>query len=63
MTPNRSRPALAELERRTVPAGITVAQGNLVVDGTPGADTIRVYFYGTARPALSPSRELSRAPR
>ena len=46
MTPTRVRPALHDLEARTVPAGITFTQGHLVVDGTAAADTIRVYFYG-----------------
>src|SRR4051812_32905393 len=46
MAPFRSRPAVAELEARTNPATISFTQGNLVVDGTSAADTIRVYFYG-----------------
>src|SRR4051812_40712109 len=46
MTPIKSRPTLAPLENRMVPAGISFVQGNLVVDGTAGADTVRVYFYG-----------------
>ncbi|MBO0698480.1 MAG: hypothetical protein J2P46_08805, partial [Zavarzinella sp.] len=47
MTPNRFRPVLRPLEARSVPAGITFTQGNLVVEGTGAADTIHVYFYGS----------------
>src|SRR5688572_27512497 len=46
MATPRCRPALRELECRTVPAGITFSQGHLVVDGTAAADSIRLYFYG-----------------
>ena len=46
MTPTASRLALFELERRTNPSGISFTQGNLIVDGTPAADSIHVYFYG-----------------
>src|SRR4051812_9661153 len=47
MTPNRTRPSLVQFESRTNPSGISFTNGNLVVDGTAAADTIRVYFYGT----------------
>jgi hypothetical protein len=52
MTPTRFRPVLRPLETRAVPAGITFAQGHLVVEGTAAADTIHIYAYDATRVAV-----------